>query len=388
MSVPSPIKTVLVLTANPKSTSRLRLDEEVRDIKTGLQRSRNRDQFNLVQEWAVRPRDIQRAMLDIKPNIVHFSGHGAGDDGLVFEDETGSPKLVEGQALARLFDLFSDTVECVVLNGCYSLTQAQAIAQYIENVIGMTQEIGDRAAIEFSVGFYTALGAGESIAFAYELGCNAIHLEGIPEYLTPVLYSKETTNSEDKHYKVSSFGSTKQISLVQDSEPQNSKLEAEISLLSDRNIDYTRLKNLLSTRNWEEADKETASVILRLTGRLQKGWLDDRDIRKFPCQDLHIIDHLWVTYSSGQFGFSVQKRMYEGLGGTSDYNIQIWERWGQLVGWRFENKWVEYDASSTSFSKPLEGHFPWRTYSLVWGGWWLFYSCIISRLAECNIEST
>ncbi|MEO1401435.1 MAG: hypothetical protein AAFV72_09360, partial [Cyanobacteria bacterium J06635_1] len=93
------------------------MDEEVRYIRGGLQRSSNRDQFKLVAEWAVRPRDIQRAMLDIQPNIVHFSGHGAGNDGLVFEDETGSPKPIEGQALARLFDLFSDTVECVVLNG-------------------------------------------------------------------------------------------------------------------------------------------------------------------------------------------------------------------------------------------------------------------------------
>jgi CHAT domain len=196
MNVPSSIKTILVLTANPKSTLRLRLDEQVRDIKQGLDRSQNRDQFKLVQEWAVRPRDIHRAMLDIKPNIVHFSGHGNGDDGLVFEDENGNPKLVEGAALARLFDLFSDTIECVVLNGCYSAIQAESISQYIENVIGMTESIGDQAAIEFSVGFYDALGAGRTVDFAYQLGCNAIRLSGIPEESVPILIKKQAISTQ------------------------------------------------------------------------------------------------------------------------------------------------------------------------------------------------
>jgi hypothetical protein len=78
------MRNILFLAANPKGTSPLRLDEEVRDIQEGLQRAVNRDQFSLYSRWAVRPRDIHRAMLDIKPQIVHFSGHGAGSSGLVF----------------------------------------------------------------------------------------------------------------------------------------------------------------------------------------------------------------------------------------------------------------------------------------------------------------
>ena len=112
-------KTILLLAANPKGTTPLRLDEEVREIDAGLQRAQHRDQFVLEQKWAVRQRDIQRAMLDLNPQIVHFSGHGMGDEGLVFEDETGIAKLVDGEALAGLFELFAEQVECVVLNGCY-----------------------------------------------------------------------------------------------------------------------------------------------------------------------------------------------------------------------------------------------------------------------------
>ncbi|MDZ8258064.1 CHAT domain-containing protein [Nostoc sp. ChiQUE01b] len=184
------VQTILILAANPQGTKPLRLDEEVREIDAGLQRAKQREQFVLEQKWAVRPRDIQRAMLDNNPSIVHFSGHGTGDEGLVFEDEIGSAKLVDGEALAGLFELFAEQVECVVLNGCYSEVQADAIAQQINYVIGMKKAIGDRAAIEFAVGFYDALGSGRPVEFAYKFGCAAIRLAGVPEQLTPILKKK------------------------------------------------------------------------------------------------------------------------------------------------------------------------------------------------------
>jgi hypothetical protein len=184
---PMKAKKILFLAANPKTTSRLRLDEEVRDIEEGLKRSRQRDQFTLEQKWAVRSWDIRRALLDIKPDIVHFSGHGAEDKRLILEDDSGKPQFVTPEALAGLFELFADSVECVVLNTCYSEAQAEAIARHIPYVIGMSQHIDDAAAIEFSVAFYDALEAGESIEFAYRLACNAIQMAGIEGHLTPVL---------------------------------------------------------------------------------------------------------------------------------------------------------------------------------------------------------
>ena len=214
---PVPVKTILVLAANPKGTNPLRLGEEVREVQAGLERSKERDLFRIEQRWAVRSRDVQRALLDCHPQIVHFSGHGvgvasAGDEpgdtrkavavtaetgavqnrrpepeGLLFEDEMGQFKLVSTNAIASLFSLFSDEIECVVLNACYSAAQADVIAQHIPYVVGMKQAIGDKAAIEFSIGFYDGLLAGRSVEFAYKLGCNAIELQNIPEHLTPLL---------------------------------------------------------------------------------------------------------------------------------------------------------------------------------------------------------
>lgn len=188
-------KTILFIAANPQGTGRLRLDQELRDIAEGLQRAQKRDQFNLEQRLAVRPRDIQRAMLDVEPQIIHFSGHGGGEQGLVFEDDIGNIKFMDGSALAGLFELFADKIACVVLNGCYSEVQAKAIAHHIPYVIGMNQAIGDKAAIAFAVGFYDALGAGRDVEFAYKLGCTAIRLEGIAEHLTPVLLKQSTTGA-------------------------------------------------------------------------------------------------------------------------------------------------------------------------------------------------
>jgi len=176
-------KTILFLAANPKDSTPLDLTREMKEIEEGLQRSQKREKFVLEKVWAVTPGDVQRAMLDYKPHIVHFSGHGTGAEGLVLEDGTGQAQFVRSAALAGLFELFADKVECA----CYSDVQAAAIAHHIPYVMGMNQAVGDRAARAFAVGFYDALGAGESFEFAYKLGRNRIALEGIPEDLTPVM---------------------------------------------------------------------------------------------------------------------------------------------------------------------------------------------------------
>jgi serine/threonine-protein kinase len=192
-------RTILILSANPKGTNPLRLGEEIREIKEGLKRSKYRDLYQIETAEAVRVGDIQRAMLDYEPNIVHFCGHGGGQEGLVFEDVTGQIKLVSAEALAGLFSLFADRLDCVLLNACYSEVQAKEISRHINSVIGMSQAIGDQAAIAFAVGFYDALGANKGVDFAYKLGCNAIQIQEISEHLIPKLLTKDTTTQSEKN---------------------------------------------------------------------------------------------------------------------------------------------------------------------------------------------
>jgi hypothetical protein len=219
-----PIK-ILFLAANPVNTSQLRLGEELRSIQAELERAKYRDRLELVSHWAVRVEDLSRALLEHKPQIVHFSGHGQGQptaqaketsredttyqsatdasreliaieqsvsipQGLVLEDDQGQAKLVGAAALAGLFELFQSQVKCVMLNACYSQMQAAAIHQYIDCVVGMNKAIGDQAAIRFATEFYKALATGSSFEFAYQFARNSLDLYSILESLTPVLQNR------------------------------------------------------------------------------------------------------------------------------------------------------------------------------------------------------
>ncbi len=182
------LKSILLLAANPKGTKNLRLQEEEREIRERL-RIAGYGRVSIHSTVATRYRDIQQAMVDFNPQIVHFSGHGAGEDGLVFEDAVGKEALVSSEALANLFRIFStEGLECVVLNACHTQFQAEGIAKHIDYVIGTNQSIKDTDAIEFAVGFYTGIGAGKTIDFAFELGCNAVELAGIKNPSIQIFY--------------------------------------------------------------------------------------------------------------------------------------------------------------------------------------------------------
>ncbi len=197
MSHNTHVKTILILAANPINSSRLRLDEEVREITAALLRAKNRSGFEIVTGWATRVEDLHRALLEYQPTIVHFSGHGDGSNGLALSNNFGQVQLVSTEPLARLFGLFQDTIECVLLNACYSLDQAEAIHQHIDYVVGMNQAIGDVAAIKFATGFYDALGAGRRIEDCFEVGRTMLSLQGIPEDSTPVLKARRRRNQTE-----------------------------------------------------------------------------------------------------------------------------------------------------------------------------------------------
>jgi len=187
----TPKTSILFLAADPTDASRLRLGVEFREIQEKLKLAKLRGRFKLeLPQLSVRPADFSQALLDVQPQIVHFSGHGTSEGALCFETERGQSHLVQPEALAAFFEQFAGQVKCVVLNACYSEIQARAIAKYIDYVIGMNQAIGDNAAIAFAIGFYQALGAGRSIEEAYKFGCVQIKLQDIPEHLTPVLIKK------------------------------------------------------------------------------------------------------------------------------------------------------------------------------------------------------
>lgn len=182
---------LLFLAADPSPMSRLRLGEEIREIKERLQLANLREHFILHQSFAVRPVDLSQALLDSRAAIVHFSGHGTSDGALCFQDKLGDAYLIPSDSLAYLFEQFKEHVQCVLLNACYSEIQAVAIAEHIDYVIGMKQQLDDQAAILFSIGFYQGIGAGRSIEDAYKLGCAQMRLQVQQNLALPSLVKRQ-----------------------------------------------------------------------------------------------------------------------------------------------------------------------------------------------------
>jgi hypothetical protein len=171
-------------------------------------------------------------------------------------------------------------------------------------------------------------------------------------------------------------------------------------LKSAYNKDYTTLLNLLANENWKEADAETGRVMLSIANSIHparyRNYFHVYAMPKFPCEDLRTIDQLWVKYSDGHFGLSVQKKIYQGLVGTRDYdnmNIiekdKIWDDFYDLVGWRTKRGYSASSLYDITFEKTAkQGHLP--TIALLGGHYTRLNGCInirclTSRLTDCQI---
>ncbi len=98
---------------------------------------------------------------------------------------------------------------------------------------------------------------------------------------------------------------------------------------------------------------------------------------------MRTINQLWLHYSDGKFGFSVQKEIYESLGGTEEYNEQVWRNFCDRIGWRKEGKYIMYSDLTFNLKAP-QAHLPYVAVDLVWrprgiGGGLTWESYLFSR---------
>ena len=154
------------------------------------------------------------------------------------------------------------------------------------------------------------------------------------------------------------------------------KRAAGASLLSQIGIDYTKLRDLLAKKKWKQADEETWAILCLVSGKPIGSYLFGRDIDIFPCEDLWIIDQLWVKYSERHFGFSVQKQIYADAEG--EYPVFC-----DRVGWPVHNPHFPDSALNFSQHAPM-GHLPSRKWV---GGyeWWHHAEHLVTRLEQCGI---
>jgi serine/threonine-protein kinase len=162
-------------------------------------------------------------------------------------------------------------------------------------------------------------------------------------------------------------------------------------LKSERGVDYTRLQQLLQQQKWKDADEETYRRMLEAVKREKEEWFREEDVENFPRTDLRTIDRLWVKYSQGKFGFSVQKQIWLDLGGKlGEYDDDTFKKLGDRVGWRKNGSWLHY-SDYTFTTNALQGHLP---VGVLGGGALLWRWCFCregrstSTLFSCLDSST
>lgn len=189
-------------------------------------------------------------------------------------------------------------------------------------------------------------------------------------------------------------------------------------LSSERGVDYARLQLLLKAGNWKDGDQETLWVMLKASETDEKKlFLTAIDIQRIPCEDLQTIDRLWLKYSQGKFGFSVQTKIWQDCSSPISYMSSrvAWERWGERVGWRVKHirekaffrkeekvMWIMYGNKIIFDLSAPAGHLPFAG-RLGYEGWHVWeknsvstvgmsesfaidLACLFSRIKTCKIN--
>jgi hypothetical protein len=172
----------LFLGASPETRDRIRADREFGQIAAILRESPFRDRIEQHSALAVTPDEIPHSLVASRPHVLHFSGHGTDTRSILVENSSGLPQAIPGDSLVKLLQIFKDRLRVVVLNACHSEPLAKEAAAFVDAVIGMAGNISDDGAMSFSRGFYRALGHGEDLQRAFDLGCTQIELDGFSQY--------------------------------------------------------------------------------------------------------------------------------------------------------------------------------------------------------------
>jgi hypothetical protein len=171
---------ILFLSANPWTTTRLSVEAEMREIQKKLEQSSTKDSFELFIDSPTRFEDLRRMLLDHKPHIVHFSGHGSREQ-IMLEHSKGYGMATDTMILVDAFRQSKDFLRVILLNSCLSERQAIALESVVDYTIGIERSVGDKAAITFAGAFYEALGFGKPVEDAYASAQTELRLRGLSQ---------------------------------------------------------------------------------------------------------------------------------------------------------------------------------------------------------------
>ncbi len=157
----------LFIAASPEDEQPLRIDKEVREIQKRMRETEYRDSVDFDYRLATQTSDLMQALNEVRPHVVHFSGHGS-QDALIFEDSDGSAKPLYIEDLAQLLRITSDRIRLAIFNSCDSADAARAACDFVPFAIGMNEPVNDTFAQVFAGQFYNSVGFGRSLQEAFD----------------------------------------------------------------------------------------------------------------------------------------------------------------------------------------------------------------------------
>jgi CHAT domain len=201
--VPGPLRHVLLVLANPRTSVLLDIESECAAVEQALERIPIRP---AVLRQATRSRLLE-SICDGEHQVVHFMGHGAldpaiGEGVIALEDEHREQDLLPASTLASFF-AGRPMPRLVVLASCHSAepgldpsfgpfasVAAALVAAGLPAVVAMQTAVRDRSAIRFTERLYRRMVLGDPIEAAVSHARNALRA-GQPEMLdwaVPVLF--------------------------------------------------------------------------------------------------------------------------------------------------------------------------------------------------------
>lgn len=187
--------TVLFLASSPQDQAPLRLDRETREIQKRVRAAEHRESIWFEWRLARQLVDLIQDLNEVRPDIVHFSGHG-DEDALAFEDSEGRTAELTNERLGRLLEAAGAQVRLLLFNSCSSASQATLACNHVELAIGMDASIADEIAKTFAGQFYNSLGFGKSVGEAFRQAVLQVEFAHDEGHDVPQLFAAEGVDPE------------------------------------------------------------------------------------------------------------------------------------------------------------------------------------------------
>jgi GUN4-like len=147
---------------------------------------------------------------------------------------------------------------------------------------------------------------------------------------------------------------------VEDAEVEIDLATIPTYLPSERGIDYVPFATMLAVGDFKGADQFTRDNLIKISGpgSVKRQFVYWTEVKNLPATDLATMERLWLQFSGGNFGYSVQKRVWDVENANFDNYIR-------RIGWTtIDNgnerklKWFGQSEFIYDVEKAPKGHLP------------------------------